>query len=233
MENLKEFSRKINIEDFDRNDTYLDPHPGFFEYGEIGKVNGVDTLVLNWSEYLRQRSGSVNNIAAAASYKLNEYINLGLGFNYQWGNSDDYQSLTRVGVFDLIRENRFRFSYVDAVTQQVGTSDFKWTDLYAGVQLNLDHFSLGVKVNLPYTITRDWQISTTSADSISSNTISTSGSDKLKIPAKYTFGAAFAPLDNFLISVDYEYQPLSDAEYELNVPDNTIRSMPDRKVIKA
>ena len=58
------YNRKYNVEDFDRNDTFLDPHLGYDIYGEIGRVDGVDTLKVNWGRYLRQRSGKIDNITA-------------------------------------------------------------------------------------------------------------------------------------------------------------------------
>jgi hypothetical protein len=53
------YNNILSIEDYDRNETYLDPHVGYLGYGgDIGRVDGVDTLVFNWSNFYRKSSGT-------------------------------------------------------------------------------------------------------------------------------------------------------------------------------
>ncbi|PKL88163.1 MAG: hypothetical protein CVV23_11570 [Ignavibacteriae bacterium HGW-Ignavibacteriae-2] len=226
------YSKSINIEDYDRNDTYLDPHPGYTEYGDISKVNGVDTLLINWSRFTRERSGVINNITAAIAYDLSEYLNIGLGFNYRWGNSDDSQSLVKIGQFNLFRENRFRFTYLDGSTATTGTSDYDYSNIFVGIQTHFKNFSVGIKMDLPYTINRDWNYTTTIKDSVSLSTQSTSGTDEYEIPATFSVGVKYAPIDNFNLAIDYDYQPFSEAKAKLSSPDETFHKWTDKNVIK-
>lgn len=51
------YHNTYQINDYDRNDTYLDPHPESNIYNEIPErvVAATDTLHINWSQYARQR----------------------------------------------------------------------------------------------------------------------------------------------------------------------------------
>ncbi|MBN1302090.1 MAG: hypothetical protein JW995_12825 [Melioribacteraceae bacterium] len=226
------YNRSIIVEDYDRNDTFLDPHPGYTEYGDISRVDGSDTLVMNWSRYIRQRSGSVSNITAALAYDLHEYINIGAGFNYGWGKTDDLQSLELIGTFDLVDENRFRFSYNDTFEETKGASEYSYNNFFFGLQLDFEQFKFGLKIDLPFTLTRDFDYETLYTDSVSLVKGNFTGTDKLDIPACFNFGIGFKPVDNFSLYVDYEYQPFNDASAKLFTNDTTFKSMPDRSVFK-
>ncbi len=227
------YNRDLTIEDYDRNSTYLDPHIGFSGYNDIFKVDGIDTLAMNWSNFVRQRSGSVNCINAAVAYDLNKYFNVGVGYDFNWGSSDDYQSMDLIGAFDLMDENRFRFSYLDTFTEKTGTSDYTYNKFYLGTQLQFDNFAFGVKIDLPYTITREWDYTETYSDSVANRRSSLSGEDKIDIPALFEFGIKFSPVDNFSLSLDYSHQPFSESEVDLGSDDETYRNLPDRNIIKA
>jgi opacity protein-like surface antigen len=226
------YFRKYNVEDFDRNDTYLDPHIGYIGYGDMARVNGVDTLVVNWSRYERQRSGPIDNITAGLAYDVNKYINVGLGFQTNWGETNDIQSLQQIGTFDLIREQRFRFSYVDSYEEYKGISKFSSTSFNIGLIFNFNKVNVGLNVYLPYTVERDWNYTITSSDSNGTNTSQASGVDKLEIPAIFNFGVSFQPTSNFTAAIDYEYAPLSQAEFNLQVEDPTLRNYMDRHTLR-
>ena len=226
------YNRKFNVQDFDRNDTYLDPHLGYDMYGEIGRVNGLDTLDVNWSRYLRKRSGSINNITAGLAYDLNKYLKLGAGMNLSWGETDDLQSLSRVGVFNLNRQQRFRFSYVKVLEELKGKSKFSSTSFNLGAILNINRVSAGIKIDLPYTLKREWDNREYFEDSSSASTVTKAGTDELEVPAVFTFGVSFKPVDNFMISIDYENAPLSKAEFKLETADNFFRGWSNRNTLR-
>jgi opacity protein-like surface antigen len=226
------YNRKYNVEDFDRNDTYLDPHIGFLGYGDIGRVNGVDTLVVDWSRYERMRSGPIDNVTAAIAYDLHEYVKLGIGFQSNWGETKDFQSLTQVGTFDLIRENRFRFSYVDSYDEYKGISKFTSTTINIGFIFNFEKINVGLNVDLPYTIERDWSYTLTSTDSNGTGITETSGIDKVEMPAVFNFGISFQPVSNLTAAVDYEYAPFSQAKFKLQNEDPTQRNYVDRHTLR-
>lgn len=210
------YNNRINIENFDRNDTYLDPHLGYKEYGPIGRVNGTDSLIVKWSKYKRSRSGRIDNIALALAYDLSAVVKLGLGFNYSWGSSEDHISLDRVGTFHLIKQQRFKYWFADGYNESKGTSNYSSAQFNLGLQIKLEKFNIGVKVDLPYTLERKWDYRVNYKDSTEQSSSNQNGIDKLKYPAIFDFGASFIPVDNFIVSIDYEYAPLSKATFNLS-----------------
>lgn len=226
------YSRRFNVQDYDRNKTYLDPHIGYLDYGDIGRVNGVDTLVVNWSDYERSRSGPIDNLTFGLAFDLHKYVKVGIGYETNWGETDDYLSLTQIGTFDLIRENRFRFSYVDKYHEQKGTSKFSSSKLSLGFIFDFEKVKVGVNVDLPYTIERDWEYAAISLDSNGSTTTNQSGIDEVKIPAVFNFGISFNPISNFTAALDYEYAPFSDSEFNLQNEQTIQNEYVDRHTLK-
>lgn len=224
------YNNSVNVEDLDRNQTYLDPYIGYFEYGgDISRVDGVDSLVMNWSNFYRRSSGSVDNIAFAASYKANDFINVGLGVDYSFGSTDDLMYLERIGTFHLIDDQRFKYWYQDVYDEIKGTSDYSATKINLGFQIDLEQFKIGFKIDLPYTLNKDWNYTISYSDSVTSITSkSLSGTDKLNVPAIYNFGLGYAPVDNFLFTIDYEYAPYSKTTAEYQSSNSTFRGLPDR-----
>jgi len=223
------YNNILSIEDYDRNETYLDPHVGYLGYGgDIGRVDGVDTLVFNWSNFYRKSSGKMDNIAIAVSYKAMDFLNFGFGVNYSWGSSEDLMYLDRVGTFHLMDDQRFKFWYKDVYDEIKGTSDYSSTSFNVGFQLDMEQFKLGLKVDLPFTIQKDWDYTFTYRDSISLVTLDKQGTDKINIPAIFNFGVSYQPVDNFIFSIDYEYAPYSKATAEYGSTNPTYRELPDR-----
>lgn len=226
------YNNIINIEDYDRNHTYLDPHIGYDAYGDIGRVNGVDTLVVNWSNYYRKSSGKMDNVALALSYKVADILNIGLGMNLSWGSSDDLLYLERIGTFHLINQQRFRYWYTDVYDEVKGNSNYSNTRFNFGFQFDFEQFKVGAKIDLPYTLEKEWDYTITYTDSISENVTAKNGIDKLNIPSIINLGVSYAPVDNFLFSIDYEFAAFSKATAEFTSPNSTFNSLPDRHTIR-
>lgn len=207
---------------FDRNDTYLDPHIGFYGYpGDIIRVDGLHTLKMKWSRFLRERSGELNNLYGALAFKLNENFSFALGIKSIWGKSDDYQSLIRVGSFLLSNQQRFSFSYEDASFVKTGASDFSSTEINLSSLITLNRFKVGLKITLPNTLTRKWNYTETTIDSSKTKTVTTNGEDKVELPASFNFGVSFQPVDVFIIDFDYDYMPYQNAKYSFAYEDQT------------
>lgn len=222
-----------NLFNFDRNDTYLDPHIGYYGYpGDITRVDGLHTLKMKWSRFLRERSGSLNNILAALAYKLNDNLSFAVGIKSSWGKSDDYQSLIRVGSFLLSNQQRFSFSYEDASFVKKGTSDFSSTEINLSSLITLNRFKVGLKITLPNTLTRNWNYTETTIDSSKTKTVTTNGEDKVELPASVNFGVSFQPVDAFIIDFDYDYIPYEKAKYNLAVVDPTFYKWPNQNSLR-
>jgi hypothetical protein len=226
------YSKKFNVLDFDRNDTHLDPHIGYDQYGSIGRVNGLDTLVMKWSKFLRLRTGEIHTIAAALAYQLSDEINIGIGANILWGESDDLQYLDRVGSFDLIRKNRFRFYYQKSYDEISGLSKYSGLSFNIGLQVDLNFIKAGLTFALPYTLERKWDYVKIHKDSISNSQVNLSGTDKLSLPVSISVGVSFKPMDEFILAIDYEFSPLSKTEFSTTGIDTTYRNYVDRHSLR-
>jgi len=219
--------------DFDRNDTYLDPHIGYDEYGVVPRVV-TDTVRFSWSRFTRSRNGYIQNITAGLAYNVSQKINIGLTVNYMTGKTTDFQSLNRVGYFDIAKDNRFRFSYDTLDVAISGNSKFSATSFNLGVVMKLERLSLGFNFTSPYKINRDWSYTYTLFTTDTSISLPSGGSgiDALEHPATISFGASITPADPFTISLDYQFIPYSQGKIIGRPGDTTIRPMPDQTEIR-
>jgi len=221
------YETKYTVQDFDRNDSHLDPFIGWDGYGAVERPTGNDSIRIDWSNYLRERSGSVKNIRGAISYKVHKNINIGLGLQSFSGETDDIQNLDRVGYFYLIGNNNMRFWYDNHDMHISGTSKYNSTAFNLGTIVTLSKFNVGLNVVAPYTIKREWDYTTEITDDSGTQTSSKSGEDELKMPATFTAGISFRPTDKFLISFDVESIPFSQAEFNFASEDTTHRDWVD------
>ncbi len=223
---------KTQINDFDRNESFLSPMITSYDYetGFKRVVNGVDTLKLEWSRFLRSRYGSMNNIVAGISNQLSENIMIGAGIKIQSGESDDFLSLKRAGNFHLINDQKFKFYFADYLKEVSGISKFSSTSFNIGAMVNINRIKLGLKVDMPYTLTREWNYTTTEKG-IKNTTKSLSSKDELKMPATYNFGISFQPVDSFIMAFGYDSSPYSKAEFTFGSSDTTFRKWIDQNTL--
>jgi opacity protein-like surface antigen len=217
--------------DFDRNDTYLDPHIGYDEYGVVERVV-TDTVRFSWSRFTRKRDGNVQNLMAGLAYNVNEKIKVGFSLNFLKGKTTDFQSLNRVGYFDIAKDNRFRFSYDTLDVAMNGESKFNALNFNIGALFKLERMSFGFNIFTPYTLTRDWSISTVTTDPAGTITTNNSAKDKFEIPASFSFGASITPIDQFTISLDYQFANYSQGKFNLGVADSTQRDWIDQSDLR-
>jgi long-subunit fatty acid transport protein len=220
-----------SLNDFDRNDTFLDPHIGYDEYGVVERVVN-DTVRFSWARFVRQREGDLHTFNAGLAWELSSRIQIGAAATLLDGASDDLQSLRRVGYFDIAKDNRFRFSYdtLDVVSQ--GHSDYRTLHFNLGAVLKLERLSLGFHVKMPYTITREWSASTVTANASGAQTAAQTGTAEFKHPASVTFGAMIQPVDPFRFMLDYQFTPYSRGEIDLQSEDPTNRTLPDQSDLR-
>ena len=217
--------------DFDRNDTYLDPHIGYDEYGVVERVV-TDTVRFSWSRFTRKRDGHVQNITAGLACDVSEKIKVGLSMNFLNGKTTDFQSLDRVGYFDIAKDNRFRFSYDTLDVAISGDSKFSAFNFNIGALLKLDRVQIGVNIVTPYTLTRQWDYTFTTVDSNGTMTSNKSAEDRFEIPAALSVGASITPVDPFTISLDYKLINYSQGKFEIGNADTTHRDWADQTEIR-
>lgn len=216
------------VADFDRNDTYLDPHPGYDAYGLFPKAVGTDTIDMHWYRFLRQRNGVLSNINAALAWDLSENIKVGAGSSYLFGTTEDDMSLTGHGLFQLLKENRFMFWYENSLQSLKGESKFSGMNMNLSAIVKTEHFNIGAKIDLPYTLKREWSYTESKTDTAGlSSARNIAGTDEVKMPLILSVGIAFRPVKNFMVTFDYRNAALSKAEFSLASADTMFRKWTD------
>ena len=229
------YNKRYDVLDYDRNQTYLDPHIGFAGYGGlITRVTSAeDSVRVNWYDYIRSREGGIEQINIALAADVTEFLKIGLGVNISSGEINDYNSLDKIGYFDLLGgANRFKFSYDSTSNVIQGTSKFTSTSFNIGAILVLNRFNLAIKLTPPYTLKRDWNNTQTNSDSGGTKSENLSGVDEIKLPIGYSFGLSFNPVDEFTIAFDLEKSNYSKSEVTLAAPDSNFRNLADQTIIR-
>jgi hypothetical protein len=220
------YSRQSDDYNYDWNGAYLSPHWGMVA-GDVGAVQDTlknDILKSNWSVFTRERSGGVYSVTGALAFKLDDHIQLGAKFNYLMGQTDDLQDLQRIGYFRFKNgtgNSSWSFSYDTNDSLTTGSSKFSGISFNIGAMYVSKNFSIGLNVQLPYRIERDWSYSTqvTTLDSLKRPSVvasTSSGRDDVSLPAVYTAGITVRTENGFTLSFDYRYNPLRSATYSLS-----------------
>lgn len=225
------FNRYYDVNDFDRNDTHLDPHIGD-RVGYPVLLSPPDTLRMNWARFVRERTGGIYSLTGAIAYQHNEKIQVGAGVNFITGTTDDFQSIDKVGYFDLFH-GMYSFTY-DTLLQAIeGSSKFTGTQVNLGGLVSFGpQFSLGINIRMPYALTREWdyEISIQSPDT--SFGYDSTGTDRLEYPVGYSLGLIVRPTSQLLVSLDIEQNPYSNAKFDLAGVGTTQNKWADQRVLR-
>ncbi|MFA7289339.1 MAG: hypothetical protein WC055_10730 [Melioribacteraceae bacterium] len=224
-----------SILDYDRNNTYLDPHIGFSGYGGLaGRVTAADdTINFNWFDYSRIRSGNLNQITLGVAAELFPFLKVGVSANIINGESDDFHGLNKIGYFSLIGgANSFKFSYDTLNTTETGTSKYSSFSLSFGTVITLNRINIGIQVKTPYTFEREYNLTQVIAKKSGNQTVQLTGTDKAKYPLGIAIGINFKPIDQFTLAFDLESTPYSKTEFELTSPDSTLGSYANQTIVR-
>jgi len=227
------YNNRNDLFDYDRNETYLDPHPGYLEYGMPPKVESEeDSTMINWYDFSRERDGSIAEFQGAVGVDLNEIFKVGLSLTYFSGETNDMMAMNKIGWFNLIDANRFRWSYDTLDMMTKGTSTFSGIKPELGFQLTFDVFSFGLNMKLPYTVKREWNYKITSVDTNGTFNNTEKGEDELSVPFSYAIGVNFHPTEKFTFSLDYDLRKYADAEWSLGNSDTTHNKWIDQNILR-
>ncbi len=209
------YKNRYNVTDFDRNDTYLDPHLGYSKYDMPQRVADGDTLKVNWYRYLRDRSGNLHQGKIAVGVEMTKNLKLGLGLTMMTGETEDMQYLNKYGYFDIVNNNRFRFGFDTLDTRVEGKSTLQSFAFNIGAIYSIEKLSVGINLDIPHTITREYDYTKTTVTGEKSVSQKFSGTDELELPLAMTVGVNFQPIEKFIFSVDYHANNYSKATFKL------------------
>ncbi len=218
--------------EYDRNHTHLFPHLGSTYYeGLIEEVTGPeDSLRVLWSDYTRERMGNIWNINAAVAVNINRHMKLGFSLKRFSGEMEEMQGLDRVGYFDLVDNNTYRFAYDTLDMRKTGTSKINGMSFNAAFIFELDHLSIGARLTPPRTIKREWQYTIRSTDLENTAIQTSNGTDEMDIPLSYAIGASVSPGPRFRIAFDIENTKYSNSQFTFAEPDSTHRGWVDQTI---
>lgn len=227
------YSHNNSVQNFDRNDTYLTPMIGYSGYdGFVDRVDGSDTLNVDWYNYSSSRFGESTTLSAAVAYQVTEALNIGLSINVMNGQTDDILVLNKIGTFGLFDNNEFFFSYDTLDTQIKGTSDFSSTEINLGFIYKLENLDVGVNVQLPYTLERQWKYSKTVTDTGGTIQSTLSGTDELEFPAIFNFGVNIRPTEKLMVLFDYTYAQYKKAKFNYASADSLRPNWANQNILR-
>ncbi len=231
------YNRRYDINDYDRNDTNLDPHFGNRydpRTGDPVKEEWPDSLVMQWGRFERERKGGLYGITAALAYQLNNALQLSVGVNTFSGNTIEHQRLDHIAEIRLYQSDARRYTLYHKSGEQIisGESEFSGTQFTFGALWQVSRIRLGLSIETPFTLKREYTLKKMNVDE--SEGISTEqeiGIDKVNMPLCYNFGISVQPTDNFLISLDLQKNPYSKAEFNYAKENPTHQNWVDQNII--
>jgi len=213
------YSQQLLSLNYDRNDTYLTPHPSSDIYNPVPErvTAQQDSVHIEWYAFSRSRSGPLQAINAALAVGVTDYLKVGVGFKRLIGETDDSQSFNKVadilitGGYNLYQ---FQYDTLDVITS--GTSTFSGNKIEIGAILNLKSLSIGARVTPGYTIKREWDYTVQTADANQTISETLSGTDEMKTPLSYSVGISLRPKENITLSMDLEHRSYEKAEWKMS-----------------
>jgi len=210
---------------YDRNSTYLTPHPGYIDYEMPVMADGTDTIRIDWYDFERLQKMNLSQISLGVGYQATDNIHVGLGLSIYSGSSDELQIQDKIGYFDLIDQNEFIWSYDTMNTQYSGNADFSGASTKLGLILDYDHFRMGLSYTSKMDLTKEWSYEQTltylQGDTLlTSSTSTVEGKDIMTIPANYGIGVQLMPTESFTFLLSYELHPNGAAE----IPRDTLNT---------
>ena len=211
------YASLLNGISYDRNATYLTPHPGYLQYEMPAMADGSDTIRIDWYDFERLQKMTLSQISLGIGYEATENIHVGLGLSMYSGSSEELQIQDKVGYFDLVDQNEFIWSYDTMNTQYAGNADFSGTAAKLGLILDYDHFRMGLSYTSKMDLTKEWSYEHTQTylqDDTLLTTINftVEGKYVMTIPANFGVGVQLMPTERFTFLLSYELHPNGDAE---------------------
>ena len=218
-------ARRNDIYEYDRNDTYLNPHFGDRTNPVI--LAAPDSMIMNWFKYERLSKGGINALTFGLALRMSNHLQLGLSIQNLNGESDDHLEMDKVGYFLFPKSDEFAFTYDTMTVVQSGKSTFGTTSdirgmpllisffnpIKFGILFNYKQFDLGFCITSPYTITRDWDYTIEFFETDTITTTNINGQDQMDLPITIALGAKIEQKNRLSISFDIGFNPYSQTHF--------------------
>ncbi len=161
------------------------------------------------SDYIQnlKGEGGLSKVFIGTSYKLPFDLILGASFDYYFGNLEYNSQL----VFPDNSQNPSEYKLIYSPTG-IGTTLGVITPDMSGLIKNdvISNLRIGVSMNLIPEMNTDSLLTTKSNTFL--DTVA-EGTTKMKIPSRFTFGSAVTLSNEYILSLDYSFQPWQDFQF--------------------
>jgi long-subunit fatty acid transport protein len=220
-------SQVIDLTSYYQNNNSMTPYVGQ-ERPFVQWSSSIDTIDINWYQYVRSRGGSVYGITPGVSVTVLSGLTVGGSMAFLSGSSDDLeQRVERGHLFVAVSNGKAKNFLIDTsyyYQTKSGTSSYSGTLLTFGLLYKQPVYAVGITVKPAMTLTRTWDrdvsiIDSTRKpfpvriDSLRSRSYHESGKDDVKFPLAFAVGLVLTPTDRWTFAFDYEVRNLANAEW--------------------
>ncbi len=110
--------------------------------------------------------------------------------------------------------NYFRLDSVGGSVTTTGTSDYSGRGLTFSALYRSRAVQAGISVKSPNTITRKYSRQVRTEGGSAPGTVTETGRDRIILPWRGTAGISIEPKGGFILAIEYEVRPYSQAEYK-------------------
>jgi hypothetical protein len=171
-----------------------------------------NALPVQWYQNIRNREGSVYGYGASLSFGVNENLSFGLSAMLIKGSTNDFESQLGRGRL-VFYSSYFRIDSVDYNSSKTGTSDYSGAEVNISGLYKSGSLTVGFSIKPPAAITRDYNYTYLSDTNGVSRSATVSGSDKLTLSWRGSFGLSVSVLENLRAVIEYELRPMDNATY--------------------
>ena len=222
------FAQVINLDQYYQNNNSMTPYLGQQRPDPGLITDPIDTLHVQWYQYVRAREGGVYGITPGVSIAPIPELRLGGSVTFLTGSSDDSEQRVERGHISIEIETstpqNFLLDTVRYYQQKTGTSKYSGTAFTFGLLFQQKRYGIGFTVRPPMTLTRAWSRQVTSldttrntapirVDSLTTRSYAESGEDYVRYPWSYSLGLVLTPTDSWTIAFDYELRQLGDVQW--------------------
>ncbi|MDR3665458.1 MAG: hypothetical protein P4L35_01325 [Ignavibacteriaceae bacterium] len=175
-------------------------------------TSNTDSLSVQWYQNIRNREGELYGYGAAFSFSVNENLTFGLSGLLIKGSTNDFESQLGRGNL-MFFSSYFRVDSVDYQNTKNGKSDYSGSEFTFSGLYKSGNMSLGFSIKPPVSISRDYRYTYENELNGTLNTSLISGSDKIKLPWRGSFGLSVSVYDNLRGVIEYELRPMGSANY--------------------
>ena len=202
----------FDLNHYYRNNNGLNPNIGQLRPAPIPRVSGTDSLMVDWFQFVREREGVIYAVTPAISVALTADISLGFSVSVLSGSSDDAESRTGRGLFNLKVNNNYSLAATDYHRAMSGTSTYSGTFTTVGFFYKTETIGIGISARTPFTLTQEQDFGSVFDTAGVRSVSQQSGSVEVKFPWIYTVGIALHPANNLSIGIDYGIRELNLVE---------------------